>query len=473
MNPTSAPNGGGHRLLRQPPARRRVLEDDDMAQAQPTSASPGSFYDGVPQANFGNSLVFRRRLRRKIDQIAEPANTIPIGQLQHLPQSFRQQAVYARETSDSWDWIQQFNQPTQKYPSSIFNKLLDHPDLLYAVCHWLEPEDLVSLYAISKDFHIMINTQFTTFALDFARTRCPESAKIFHFKCYQNLCMLDASQNKSEDRKGTIRDIPSMKWIRMIIYRDRAVDGIIRSLALKGLRLPKHASIVLKKLWFIMDLPDSRRRIGVIHNPSLWTDVELFIAAMFFMKLDMACTDPMDGCGERRIRQLLMAQRGLDMTDKVLRRTRMRNQYELLQMHVQWDFARADMPPPGMRIGPRTVFGVQLWDCARLKGENWRSWAPKLMRPDELVFKEAIRRELRFQDKIIDMMLWGNLHPVTGKDVFPTNEKGEVQVVFDAETEKVVMRELTVFSSKKGVQFDWDAQTWAETAGERAMDLSI
>lgn len=462
MNPTSGNNGPGHGPSSEPTARPRAPSDAEMGGIQPVSGTTESIYRGGTRIDFGNSLVFNRRLRRKTDQSPQQqVETTPIRQLQHAQRNARRQPSDGRATSDSWTWIQQFNQPRQKYSFNIFNILLDYPDLLYVVCHWLDPEDLVRLYAISKDFHIMVNTQFTTFALGYSRARCPESAQIFHFKCYQNLCMSDAAMNMSQIKKGAIRDIPSMKWIRMIVHRDHAVDRIIHSLALKGHRLPKHASIVLRKIWFLMDLPDSRRRIGVIHNPALWSDVELYIAAMFFMKLDMACTEPVDGCGERRIRQLLMAQRGLDVTDQVLRRERMRNQYELLQMHVQWDFNRADMPPPGVRIGPRYIFGVPLGDLSRLKGENWRPWAPKLMRPDELVFKESIRRGLRFQDKLIDLMLWGNLHPVTGKDVWPTDEKGKVLEMFDAETEKFAMLELAEYASKKGVNFTWD-----ETQGE-------
>jgi hypothetical protein len=46
-----------------------------------------------------------------------------------------------------------------------------------------------------------------------------------------------------------------------------------------------------------------------------------------------------------------------------------------------------------------------------------------LLRPDELVIREAVRRQLDLKNHIMIMMLWGYLDPITGKDTPATEEE--------------------------------------------------
>ena len=277
----------------------------------------------------------------------------------------------------------------------IFKELLEYPELIHEIASQLELDDLVSLYAISKDFHRLVNNRLTAIIVSQANTRAPESAKIFAFKCYRSLCIFDPMRRQNEERKERIRDVPGFRWLRMIMHRETVVDEIIRGLAIEGHRLPKPTSKVIKKMWFLMDIPDSSRRVGVVHNPKLWPDPDLYLAFMFFMKLDMRFTDPVDGNGEVGLRQMMMAQRSLVVLDRVLRRKQLRDQYDLIRMCAEWRVLPTHTAPRN------TVFGVPWQHLGRLQCEGWKPGKRRLLRPDEVIMREAVRRELDFEKHLI------------------------------------------------------------------------
>ena len=435
-----------------PPLQTSHSPDRTAVQGNSASPAPRSVSESTSKVSTENSVIFQRRQRRKLEKQQDTSQDSE--SLRFLSPTHTQQFDYRREASDAFSWIRRFVPPGRKTPFSIFNGLLDKPDLMLAFTNWLDVDDLVAIFAISKDLHMMNNTQMTTMILGDARARAPESAEIFNFKCYRSLCSYDPAQNWNEVKPHMLRNVPSLRWLRFIHFREETVDCSIRTLAAKGQRLPRCASKVIKKIWLLMDAPDNKRRMGIVHNPNLWSDVELYVACMFLMKLDMACTDPVDGKGERGIRRLLLAQRSLSKTDAVLHREELRNSYELLQMHVEWKINRAHLPP-GTHAA-RSLFNVPLEDCGRLGCEYWLPSFSKLKRPDEIIMKESIRRGLKFKEKLMDLMLWGNLHPTTGEDVFPTNGHGDIPTSFDFETERQALEDLKIHASKEGTQLEWD-----------------
>ncbi|OQU94794.1 hypothetical protein CLAIMM_01092 [Cladophialophora immunda] len=60
---------------------------------------------------------------------------------------------------------------------SIFQGFLLYPELCFTLAAHLPVKDLVSLYAISKDFHTILDTRFTTVILSQATAKAPESAR--------------------------------------------------------------------------------------------------------------------------------------------------------------------------------------------------------------------------------------------------------------------------------------------------------
>ena len=302
---------------------------------------------------------------------------------------------------------------------SVFQALLGHPELIFEVAKHLDVEDLVSLYAISKDFHILVNGRFTTMILAQSLGKAAESSRTFRFKCYKNLCMYDPAARPNVEIAGQARHVPSFRWLRMILFREKVVDEIIACLAAEGHRLLKGASLVIKKIWFTMDIADNYRRVGLIHNKTFWEDEDLFIATSFFIKLDMLLTDPVDGNGETRMRKMLFAQRSLSTLWKVLKREQMLTQYEMLQMFVRWKYR------PAPRHRGMSICGVPASEVGTGQLEGWGTGRAKLMRPDELIMREGIRRKMDLHKRYMDMMLWGYIDEKTFEDIWVTGSDAE------------------------------------------------
>ena len=311
---------------------------------------------------------------------------------------------------------------------SAFQALLGHPELTFEVTKHLDIEDLISLYAISKDFHILVNGRFTALILAQSLGKAAESSRTFLFKCYKNLCIHDPAARPNLEVFGEIRCVPSFRWLRMILFREKIVDEIIACVTAEGHRLPKRASLVIKKIWFTMDISDNARRIGLIHNKTFWENKDLFVATLFFIKLDMRLTDPVDGNGETKMRKMLFAQRSLSTLWKVLKRKQMLTQYEMLQMFVRWKYRPA---PEHSRM---SICGVPAREVGRGQLEGWGSGRTRLLRPDELIMREGIRRKMDLHKRYLDMMLWGYVDKKTFEDIWVTASDGEDEGTSASET---------------------------------------
>ncbi|KAI4131113.1 MAG: hypothetical protein LQ347_003111 [Umbilicaria vellea] len=302
---------------------------------------------------------------------------------------------------------------------SVFQALLSYPELTFEVAKQLDVEDLISLYAISKEFHLMLDSRFTTMILSQSLGKAAESSRTFLFKCYRNLCTYDPGARPNLEIPGQVRHVPSFRWLRMVLFREKVVHEIIACLAAEGHFLPKRASLVIKKIWFMMDIPDNLRRIGLIHNKTFWEDRDLFVATWFFIKLDMFLTDPVDGNGETRLRKMLFAQRSLSILWKVLKREQMATPYEMMQMFVRWRYH------PEPRHRGMSICGVPANKLGTGELEGWGTGTAVLLRPDELVMREAIRRKMGLHQKYMDMMLWGYIDKKTGEDIWATENDVE------------------------------------------------
>ena len=137
------------------------------------------------------------------------------------------------------------------------------------------------------------------------------------------------------------------------------------------------------------------------------------MATLFLIKLDMRLTDPVDGNGEMVLRQLILSQRSLSFMHAVLYRRKLRNQYEMLQAIVAWKY----IPPPGDR--GIDIMGVPACWVGRGQLEGWGRGSKVLMRPDQLIMREAARRGMRLENQYLDMMLWGNVDRKTHEDIWP------------------------------------------------------
>ena len=288
---------------------------------------------------------------------------------------------------------------------NIFSALCNHPELVFEMAGQLEVEDLISLYAISKDFHYTMNMRFTTLIHSQCSKLAPESAQIFHFKAYKPLCILDPASRKVESDSRRIRMVPSFCWLRMVVFREKVVDDIFRSMAGDGHRLPGGAKRTVKLLWLLMDMPTNAKRVGFIKNTRYWKDEDLFIATMFFMKLDMMFTDPVDGLGPVALRRLLIDQNSLGPLRQCLRKKM--THFDLVQLHVRIACRPLTNSPA------QKVFGVERRKVGKKLQEGENAKGDVVLRIDQLIMREGIRRNLNLEEYYEDFLLWGYIEPIS------------------------------------------------------------
>ena len=305
--------------------------------------------------------------------------------------------------------------------NGIFNRLLNHPELMFEMVSHLDVDHLLALYSISRDFHGLANNRFTTMILSHARTRAPGSSYIFPFRCYRKLCLRDPALRRNETKPNfQIRHVPSFKWLKMVLFRERVVDGIVECLEEECLMLPAATTLTIKKIWFFMDVSTNERRDGLIRNTDYWSEKDIYLAHLFLMKLDMLFTCPMTGDGDLGLRKMLLAQRSLSTLLRVLPREEMRNTYELFEKVVAWKYEPNDL----QRQLNQPIFGVAPNRVGMLQYEGWgRNPGTPFHQIDDLLIWESLRRGLDVPAHYLDMVFYGFIDKKTGLDIWTEDQK--------------------------------------------------
>lgn len=306
---------------------------------------------------------------------------------------------------------------------NVFGGILLYPELCFALAANLSINDLISLYAISKDFHTIIDTRFATVIRSQAIRKCPESLRIFPARCYKNLCRLDPSPriphpHPVKQAAGEIRRVPSFRWLKMILFREKVCHEIMALMAEDGVPLPSRCELALKKMWFLMEIPDNARRIGYLHTAKLITDLDLYFMMCFVVKLDMRFHDPLSTNRYHGLRMILLTQQGLSPLWRALKRTDFLTRSELLMMYVT---TKSTSIPDEEGL---PMFGISGKKIGKLRMEYWGERSTHdtgkpctlLLRPDQLFIREIVRRKMIFSKHFIRCLLWGYVNTSTMKD---------------------------------------------------------
>ncbi|PGH04282.1 hypothetical protein GX51_03627 [Blastomyces parvus] len=314
-----------------------------------------------------------------------------------------------------------------KAPFNIFQEILKRPELTLLVAKHLRVQELLILYRTSRDFHNVVNTRFTTVVQAQARARAPEAAKIFPPRCYAKLCIPDPALRPHPVAKraalGETRKVPSFRWLLMVCFREMVCHEIITILAEDGVPVPDRCTSTMKKIWLLMDIPDNARRIALVQNREIFTDVDLFFATLFFVKLDMRFTDPITGSGKDGMRRLLLAQPSLSMLWRTLKRTALISKLDVMRLLVRWKYQ------PRQDQRGLSIFGVPAHEVGIVRYQCWGRTGNRILlqRPDELLLKESIRRGLDLQQRYTDMFLWGYINPRTMRDYPPVLRQRQME----------------------------------------------
>ncbi|KAL8837289.1 MAG: hypothetical protein Q9170_002584 [Blastenia crenularia] len=374
-------------------------------QTEPQHASHNrSSFDLSPD----KGKLYDRRVRRKLDQIPPPLATPP--------------------RSDPIANCDDMNPPSHELDFNrfnIFNALLKYSELTFEMIQYLDPADLLSLYAISRDFHDLADTRFTTMILSQSQSRAPESSRIFPFRCYRDLCLRDPMKRANAAKENfQVRHVPGFQWLQMVLFRERTVNDIVACLERESLVLPRAATATIKKIWFTLDLSTNALRGQLVRNRDFWTDADVYLANLFITKLDMLLTCPFNGEGDLGLRKMLLGQRSLVTLAAVLRREEMRNQYEMLRMIVEWNYT----PSEEQRRLNLSLLGIPMNEAGMLQYEGW-GLNPGVMfqQIDTLMTVESVRRGLDMPAHFLDMILYGFVDKGPGLDIWTMEQKRRME----------------------------------------------
>jgi hypothetical protein len=286
-----------------------------------------------------------------------------------------------------------------KKPFNLFQRLIEHPEICLSLAEQIEPNTLCNLYSVSKPFHYIMNSHFVTFMKSNAKVWAPFGADTFPYQSFKRLCIADPSFKPLERNADKARHVPGFKWLKMVRSRHVIVNNILDSLEKEGHRLPRNTDVVLQKIWFTMALPGTAARIAILHNATYWQSHELFLATMFFIKLDMRLTDPVEGMGETILRETFLAQKSLLPLLALI--SGKLNFIEIVQFWILYDYR------PRPEHTNMSLFGVPSRAVGRGCYEFFGAGTRRALRVDEAVMLESIRRDLAFNRHYLDSMLWG------------------------------------------------------------------
>ena len=266
----------------------------------------------------------------------------------------------------------------------------------------------------------------------------PDICRIFPWRCYRRQCIHDPVGRPREDLPPPdldqfpydpqhVKHSPSLKYLRLLLFRANTIRSILETLLYDHqVWLPAAAGSVLGKLWFMMDISVTGVRVAFVQTRNSFTDADTRLAYLFLLKLDMVLNDPEDAVeGNLHLRRLLLAQKSLSVMDRVLKRQECLDHFEVLQMYIRW----RHVPPIGSQ--GFNILGIPSYLVGGLEKEGWGDRASaqnqhkaagvnrqgltppyrmRLLRPDELVIREFLRRGFRLNEAAFREMLLSGYH---------------------------------------------------------------
>lgn len=236
-----------------------------------------------------------------------------------------------------------------------------------------------------------------------------------------------------DGRNHLARDVPSLRWTKLVIFRDRVVREILTELALEGHRVPRATAKTVMKFWMLMEQNKQSTRTILLRAPTVWTNADLFLFHLFLIKLDMRFSHPIQGQGICRLSHLLLTQKSLVPLRDVLSGARVMDYDDLSDMVLR------TYPQSALDLDNHPWMddwidsGVEEWEWGVLMKEGWREEGSALRPAVEMVIMESVRRGLHVQRFYLDFVMFGWVDGGTGENVpMPRRMKGEGGVVVPA-----------------------------------------
>jgi hypothetical protein len=333
------------------------------------------------------------------------------------------------------------NAPTKvkKQPFNVFKAIVRHPNLFFQFTIRLPVDTLVDLYAIDKEFHWRFNKYCTSIIHDWVKIHARDAGEICSWAMYARHCISDPELKPMDGKPHLARDAPSLRWVQMVVYRDKTVRRILTYMALDG-----H--------WMLIELKHHQAREKFVTNRDYWSDTDILLFSLFLTKLDMHFSDPIHGQGLCCLSELMLTQPSLTyLSDLVSGKAKVG--YDELADMVTWTYPNEDLDIEQHPWLDEDANPVQPHQWGILTNEGWLEDGEPMPTPMDLVILEGVRRKLPIQKHSLDFVLYGYTDPKTGKNLpFP-----RLQVV----NGKKVIREMEYDPAKKA-----SLSKWTDTADD-------
>lgn len=317
-------------------------------------------------------------------------------------------------------------------------------DIITALCHSVElaveigkhlpPKDLLNLYIANPVFRQAVSGHLLSSVRTWVSYNAREAGQLFSFKLYRRHLVLDPAGRTWSDQYGElrhqlplhkrneIRSIPGLKYLQLVLGRDRYCREIVAIMARNGHRMPESMHGTLLRLWLLMDIATTGQREAVLRSTTMWTDQHLYDAQLLFMKLGMHFNDPIYGPNSYELLHLVLGQKGLYPLWQLLMRKNYTRLSELMELKVRYDF---ELPPDhwGHNYFEEKVHNVPFEKIGLGHLEGWGRGRQHLMRPDELIPIAAVTRGLELEKHLVHMMIWGYFDRKTGENLVPSEQE--------------------------------------------------
>ncbi|KAI1847247.1 hypothetical protein JX266_006787 [Neoarthrinium moseri] len=330
------------------------------------------------------------------------------------------------------------------------------PELAICLGKHLEPRDLLSLYCVSVAFNTQINTWLRHCMAVWTPFWAPDAAEVFEWKkgvhgVYAHLAMADPANRVSVSPvtdgplQSTIfggqltplpKRVPKIRWYLMVCLRDDVATDILAHLARQGFRCPPGTKKALLKMWMLMDQPTNALRETLLRDRAVFSDQDLLHCQLVLVKLALRLSDPIYGPESVDLLELMLGQRSLYALWEMLFGHRYRDIVSLVQLKIRYDLgfgwhlgrdgARGllefayEQPDAGPVLGvPAHEVGIGYLEHWGARGTIFAS----LKRPSELVADEAARRQLKFDEHLMGLVIWGHLDQRTGRNLAPSEDE--------------------------------------------------
>ncbi|KAH6611219.1 histidine kinase group [Trichoderma cornu-damae] len=315
----------------------------------------------------------------------------------------------------------------------LISGICQHVELAVELGKHLNGKDIMNLCLANRPFYNALNGYLLSSIRTWIEYRAPEAGRIFHYQLYakhlvddpQKRTWMALKQGKttSPNKDSKIRKVPGLKYLQLVLGRDKYCGEILALMARCGHRMPSTMHHSLLRLWLLMDISTSRQRQAMLRMTHLFKDVDLYNMQMFFIKLGMLFNDPVYGPCKFDLVQLMLGQKGLHKLWQLLTRKKFYKLPEILELKLRYDFTFFSEGSYWLENMLGHIQGIPFQEIGQQHKEGWGAGRMHLLRPDEVIPIEAVRRGLHLDDHLSHMVIWGYFDWKTGENIVPSLEE--------------------------------------------------